>query len=209
MKLAYCLPLLLSLLTACAAPGDTPSQQRGAIQAMRSDTLGKLYKLKPEVRKEIRSAAGYAVFSNINNNLLFVSSGNGYGVAHDNRSGKDTYMKMASVGVGLGLGIKDFQAVILFKDRAAFTQFLEQGWDANVQADAAAKSGGQGDAVGLDQARGVGDPVGCSVDRLRPCHVRGERAVIRHLSRRCCSTRRHRRACQPVQVLRRRARVRR
>ena len=81
MKLAYCLPLLLSLLTACAAPGDTPSQQRGAIQAMRSDTLGKLYKLKPEVRKEIRSAAGYAVFSNINNNLLFVSSGNGYGVA--------------------------------------------------------------------------------------------------------------------------------
>ena len=147
MKLAYCLPLLLSLLTACAAPGDTPSQQRGAIQAMRSDTLGKLYKLKPEVRKEIRSAAGYAVFSNINNNLLFVSSGNGYGVAHDNRSGKDTYMKMASVGVGLGLGIKDFQAVILFKDRAAFTQFLEQRWDANVQADAAAKSGKKGAAL--------------------------------------------------------------
>lgn len=38
----------------------------------------------------------------------FVSGGNGYGVTRDNRSGKDTYMKMASVGLGLGLGIKDF-----------------------------------------------------------------------------------------------------
>ncbi|MGL4205948.1 MAG: hypothetical protein ACRCRW_07525 [Aeromonadaceae bacterium] len=147
MKLAYCLPLLLTLLTACAAPGETPSQQRSAIQTMRNETLAKLYKLKPEVRQEIRAAAGYAVFSNINNNLLFVSSGNGYGVTRDNRSGKDTYMKMASVGLGLGLGIKDFQAVILFKERTALTQFLEQGWDANVQADAAAKSGKKGAAL--------------------------------------------------------------
>ncbi len=147
MKLAYCLPLLLSLLTACAAPGESPSQQRAAIQAMRNETLTRLYKLKPETRQEIRSAAGYAVFSNINNNLLFVSGGNGYGVTRDNRSGKDTYMKMASVGVGLGLGIKDFQAVILFKDRAALARFLEQGWDANVQADAAAKSGKKGAAL--------------------------------------------------------------
>lgn len=37
------------------------------------------------------SAAGYAVFSNVGNNLLVVSSGNGHGVARDRRSGKDTY----------------------------------------------------------------------------------------------------------------------
>jgi hypothetical protein len=32
----------------------------------------------------------------------------------DNKTGRDTYMKMGEVGVGLGVGIKDFRAVFVF-----------------------------------------------------------------------------------------------
>ena len=144
MKSIFALCLALCLLSGCAAPDDTPAQKRSAIQQMRSDTLSRLYKQYPQARKEVSSAAGYAVFSNVGNNLLLVSSGNGYGVVREKRSGKDTYMKMATLGVGLGLGIKDFQSVILFRDQQSLSYFLEHGWDSGVQSDATFKSGKKG-----------------------------------------------------------------
>ena len=144
MKSIFALCLALCLLSGCAAPDDTPAQKRSAIQQMRSDTLSRLYKQYPQARKEVSSAAGYAVFSNVGNNLLLVSSGNGYGVVREKRSGRDTYMKMATLGVGLGLGIKDFQSVILFRDQQSLSYFLEHGWDSGVQSDATFKSGKKG-----------------------------------------------------------------
>ena len=147
MKSIFALCLSLCLLAGCAAPGDTPAQKRAAIQQMRSDTLTRLYKQYPEARKEVSSAAGYAVFSNVGNNLLPVSSGNGYGVVREKRSGKDSYMKMATLGVGLGLGIKDFQSVILFRDQKSLSYFIEHGWDSGVQSDATLKSGKKGGSV--------------------------------------------------------------
>lgn len=147
MKSIFALCLSLCLLAGCAAPGDTPAQKRAAIQQMRTDTLTRLYKQYPEARKEVSSAAGYAVFSNVGNNLLLVSSGNGYGVVREKRSGKDSYMKMATLGVGLGLGIKDFQSVILFRDQKSLSYFIEHGWDSGVQSDATLKSGKKGGSV--------------------------------------------------------------
>ncbi len=147
MKSIFALCLSLCLLAGCAAPGDTPAQKRAAIQQMRTDTLTRLYKQYPEARKEVSSAAGYAVFSNVGNNLLLVSSGNGYGVVREKRSGKDSYMKMATLGVGLGLGIKDFQSVILFRDQKSLSYFIEHGWDSGVQSDATFKSGKKGGSV--------------------------------------------------------------
>jgi lipid-binding SYLF domain-containing protein len=71
----------------------------------------------------------------------------GSGVAHDNRTGKDIYMKMVSGGVGLGLGVKDFRGIFVFSNSKAFKQFVESGWEADVQADAAAKTGKKGGAL--------------------------------------------------------------
>jgi lipid-binding SYLF domain-containing protein len=86
----------------------------------------------------IAKAAGYAVFSNTGLNVLLLSTGRGSGIAHDNRSGKDTYMKMFSAGAGVGMGLKKFRAVFVFHSRSAFDQFVEKGWDLSGQADAAA-----------------------------------------------------------------------
>ncbi|CAN0604010.1 unnamed protein product, partial [Ectocarpus sp. 12 AP-2014] len=81
----------------------------------------------------------YAVFSNIGVNLLLVSTQQGGGVLHDNRSAEDTYMKMLSAGGGVGFGVKDFAAIFVFHTDAAIDQFSAKGWDFSVQVDAKAK----------------------------------------------------------------------
>ena len=127
--------------------GDSAAEKRKTINKMRRETLAELYKLRPSARDEIKRAVGYAVFSNIGVNLFVLSTGNGYGVAHDNKTGKDVYMKMLSGGVGVGLGVKDFRGIFIFSDRAAFTEFVEHGWTAQGQADAAAKADDKGGAA--------------------------------------------------------------
>ena len=115
---------------------------------MKNDVLAELYKLHPKAKAEVAAAPGYAVFSNANVNIIFASFGGGYGVTHDNKAGEDVFMKMGEVGIGLGLGVKDFRAVFIFNDRAVMEKFIGSGWEFGGHADAAAKAGDKGAAVG-------------------------------------------------------------
>ncbi len=123
---------------------DRADKKRVKIKEMRTEALERLYRERPATRGEIRSAVGYAVFSNVGINVILISAGGGSGVVHDNESGKDTYMKMGSAGVGMGWGIKDFRGIFIFHTRKSLDTFLESGWDFAGQADAAAKSGDKG-----------------------------------------------------------------
>jgi lipid-binding SYLF domain-containing protein len=138
-----------SLIGGCVTTpkGETSSEKRAEVQKMRADTLAELYKVHPPAKARIQQSEGYAVFSNVGVNLILLSAAGGWGVAHDNKTGQDIYMKMVSGGVGLGLGVKDFRGVFVFSTREAFKNFTESGWEAGAQADAAAKSGNKGGAV--------------------------------------------------------------
>lgn len=141
----YMIAGLFSLLLAApAAYADKSDKKRAEIQEMRQDVLERLYEDRPETRLEIKNSVGYAVFSNLGVNVIFVSGGGGKGVAKNQITGEETYMRMGSVGVGLGLGIKDFRAVFVFHDQEAFSNFVEKGWDFSGEADAAANSGDKG-----------------------------------------------------------------
>lgn len=152
LSLKTFLLLTISLaLAACTATGlnrGSPAEQRQAIQDMRQEVLAELYSIKPDTRVQIGSATGYAVFSNANIYLLFASFGGGIGVVHDNENGNDTYMRMGEVGVGLGAGVKDFRVVFVFHDEASLNRFMDVGISVGGQADAAAKAGDLGAAVG-------------------------------------------------------------
>lgn len=138
----------VGLLTGFLGPkGESPQEKRKAIQKMRAETLAELYKVHPPAKARIQKAAAYAVFSNVGVNLILFSAASGWGVAHDNRSGKDIYMKMVSGGLGIGLGVKDFRGVFVFADHKTFEKFVESGWEAGAQADAAAKAGEKGGAA--------------------------------------------------------------
>lgn len=134
-------------LAGCAATGSTPQQKRANILQMKNKVLSDLYKVKPQVKHMIRKAPGYAVFSNANVNIIFASFGGGYGVVKNNSTGKHTYMKMGEVGIGLGLGVKDFRAVFVFHDTKTMNRFISSGWEFGGHADAAAKAGQKGAAV--------------------------------------------------------------
>ena len=126
-------------LAGCSAQGDTASQQRASIQKIRSETLSKLYSLYPEARSDIQHADGYAVFASNSSKILVLGFGSGYGVVKDLRTGKDTYMKMAQGGAGLGMGVKQQRTVLVFHDKAALHTFITQGYMVGADANAAAK----------------------------------------------------------------------
>jgi lipid-binding SYLF domain-containing protein len=140
----------LALFTGgCATTGDvSPAEERQLILSMKNEVLTDLYKVRPDVKSQIAGAPGYAVFSNANVNVILASFGGGYGVVRNNRSGKYTYMKMGEVGVGLGLGAKDFRLVFVFHSNDSMNRFVDTGWAFGAQADAAAKAEDKGAAVG-------------------------------------------------------------
>jgi lipid-binding SYLF domain-containing protein len=127
--------------------GKSVEQQKAERKKESQEILQMLYKYAPEAKQMIQNSYGYATFSNTGINVLVVSTENGKGLAHDNKTGKDYYMNMFSAGGGFGMGIKDFRAVFLFRDKAAFYEFVNNGWEANAQADAAIKYKKEGDAL--------------------------------------------------------------
>jgi lipid-binding SYLF domain-containing protein len=127
------------LTTGFASAEDSPDQKREKTRKMAAATLADLYKLKPASKAAIQTSAGYAVFSNVGTNLLVLSTARGAGVAVDSKTRKETFMKMISAGAGLGVGVKDYRVIFVFETDAALAKFLDSGWDASGQADAAAK----------------------------------------------------------------------
>lgn len=135
------------------------AKQRKAFQKNKSTAISEMYKAYPGSKAKLASSYGYAAFANTGVNLLLLASGNGGGMAHNNKTGAEVYVKMISVGAGVGIGYKKYYAVFLFDDQAAFDNFLEVGWSADGQADATADTGKEGEggsaAVGMNVSQGV------------------------------------------------------
>lgn len=122
------------------------TEKRAAIRKESQATLAKLYKAQPGAKTAIQKAAGYAAFDNFGMNLFVISTASGKGMVVDKASKKETFMKMLSGGVGLGLGAKDFRVVFVFENKKALNAFINSGWDADAHAEASAKSGQKGAA---------------------------------------------------------------
>ena len=125
---------------------DSPDQKREKTRKMAAQTLQDLYKLQPTAQAAIQKSAGYAVFNNMGTNLLLLSTARGAGIAVDSKSKQETFMKMISAGAGLGIGVKDYRVIFVFENEKALGQFIDSGWAADAQTDAAAKTGSSGAA---------------------------------------------------------------
>ena len=139
--------LVLPTAAALFGPkGDNADEKRAAARKDRDEILAKLYASKPEAKEKIQNAVGYGTFNNRNLNVFVLSSGSGYGMVTD-KSGKETYMGMGSLGGGLGLGGKDLSVVFIFKTPEVMNKFIESGWQFGGEADATAKAGDKGAAA--------------------------------------------------------------
>ncbi len=140
--------LFLLLASSCALlPKSTPKeQQRADVRKMARETLERLYQVRPSARAAISAAAGWAAFSNFGMKIMVAGGGSGEGMAVNQRTGRETFMKMVEVQAGLGMGIKQFRLVWVFERQADLDRFINSGWELGGQAGATAKAGDRGAA---------------------------------------------------------------
>ena len=124
-------------------------QERKKRQKIRKEadkTLQELYKLEPASRAQVQKSAGYAVFINKGTNVLLGARQMAVALPSLQQARRKTFMKMLSVGGGLGIGVKDYRVIFVFENDKALDQFLNSGWSGSAQTDAAAKAGDKGGA---------------------------------------------------------------
>ena len=119
-------------------------KQRESILSRSDEVLAALYKSEPQAKSAVEQAYGYATFSNFGVKIFFAGSGTGRGLAINNKTKEKTFMNMAELQAGLGLGIKKFMLIWVFETEQAFNKFVNSGWELGGQASAAAKAGGKG-----------------------------------------------------------------
>lgn len=144
----YLLPAILALLTASCASNNAPTKtdstqeaRREALLELRDTTVADLIARKPEIKDELASAVGYGVFGSTQYNIVLLVMGDGAGVLTDNETDKTTFMKMARVGTGPGVGYKRFRQLIVFRNRDLFDTFGAVGADVSASGDASFKPG--------------------------------------------------------------------
>jgi len=123
------------------------AKQKEAILKNSAKVLGDLYKNQPEAKAAVEGAYGYATFTNVGVKIFFAGSGTGRGVAINNKTREKTFMNMAELQAGLGIGIKKFMLIWVFDNESAFTRFVNSGWEIGGQASAAAKVGDTGGSI--------------------------------------------------------------
>ena len=149
LKRSSHLALIAMLFAFAAVPATTfaaskADKARADIRETTTETLDLLYKAQPSSRNVIAKTAGYAVFSNFGMKILLAGGGSGKGVAVNNKTRAETFMKMVEVQAGLGIGIKKFRLIWAFQNKADFDAFVNSGWELGAQANATAKTNDTG-----------------------------------------------------------------
>jgi lipid-binding SYLF domain-containing protein len=146
IALGLVLTLSLTAVPSWASNKKEIEQKKTDIRKMAKETLNRLYQFQPGAKKAISKSAGYAVFSNFGMKIFLVGSGTGKGIVFDNKTNKQTFMKMIEGQIGLGIGAKKFKLVWVFEKHKDLNEFINSGWEFGGQTSAAAKLGKKGGA---------------------------------------------------------------
>jgi lipid-binding SYLF domain-containing protein len=153
LRLGPIMSMVLSLalvLSACATAPMSKSEKeekRDSVRAMASRTLASLEKKNPEAGTAISNAAGYAVFSDVGLKIVYFGTAKGGGIAVNNKTKQETFMKMFELQPGLGIGAEKYHVVFVFETPEAFHSFVTTGRELGADAMAAAKNKTKGGAL--------------------------------------------------------------
>jgi lipid-binding SYLF domain-containing protein len=152
MHIAKTLTIVILCLgiAACAKAPLSPSdkaEQQDSLRDMANQALTRLYSNNPAAQGAITNAAGYAVFSDFGFKLIYAGGAKGKGLAVNNATKQETFMKMMELQPGYGLGAEKFWLIFVFETPAALNTFVNSGWEAGANAMIAAKSKTAGGAL--------------------------------------------------------------
>ena len=140
--------VLAVLAAGCTSPrGASVEDKQSFVRKMRDRTLEDFYAADPGFRARLDSAAGYAVFTNVNIHLLAIAAGDGYGISVDRASGDETFMRVAAIGGGPGIAMRDFRTVFLFQTPETARRFADAGWEFVLEGNAQAISSDRGSSA--------------------------------------------------------------
>lgn len=145
-KVTLCLFMLLTMVVSTAAAASLEDRKQ-ELRQKTAVTLERLYQEQPSAKNAIENSAGYAVFNNTGFKLGIFGSSHGRGMAVNNESGREAFMRMSEFQAGLGLGIKEYALIFVFDNQHAWNSFVDQGWEFGAQATAAANDGVNGDSM--------------------------------------------------------------
>ncbi|MFO1406753.1 MAG: YSC84-related protein [Steroidobacteraceae bacterium] len=133
-----------ALVAALAQSPAVRADDAADIDRMAKSTLETLYAQKPSAARAVRESVGYAVFSDISTKIFIAGGGGGKGVAVNNRTGKDTYMLMATISAGLGVGISKSHLIWVFETQSAYDNFVNTGIELGANANLTVNPGAGG-----------------------------------------------------------------
>ena len=160
LKLAVTLLCLLIFAAGCAGTKSKSEKNtaRDEVRTVTAQALDQLYQNEPAAKGAVANAAGYAVFSDFGFKIMVMGGAGGKGMAVNNTTKQETFMKMAEFQPGLGLGAEKYRIVFIFENPDAFNKFVTSGWEVGANAMAAAKDdkgGGGGEAGAVTVSDGV------------------------------------------------------
>jgi hypothetical protein len=95
---------------------------------MAETALSELYRAKPSARIAIESSAGYAVFSDYGFRFIFMEDARAMGVAVNNTTGQETFMKMVELHPASSTSDGKFRLVLVFETEEVFRTFSKSAW---------------------------------------------------------------------------------
>ena len=158
LKLTVTLLCLLIFAAGCAGTKSKSEKNaaRDEVRTVTAQTLDQLYQNEPAAKGAVANAAGYAVFSDFGFKIMVMGGAGGKGMAVNNTTKQETFMKMGEFQPGLGLGAEKYRIVLIFENPDAFNKFVTSGWEIGANAMAAAKDdkgGGGGERRRCDRER--------------------------------------------------------
>ena len=138
---------IVALASSSALAEGTKSEKRAEVLKASKATLADFYKADPKLKAQVVKAPGYATFTTYGISFLIGGAG-GKGIAHNVKTGKETFMDMAQASAGLQVGASQSKILIVFKDAAAMQQFVDKGWEFGAGGGAGVGVGGKGASSG-------------------------------------------------------------
>ena len=145
--MATLLICLMSATAFAAASPDKIDKQRAEIDTLSEKALHRLYEKVPSAQNVIKNCYAYATLSNTGIKLGLFGDAHGRGLAINNATGEKVYMRMKEMGIGLGLGVKEYDLIFVIGTEKAWNSFISGDIKFASSAEASASDGQAGGAV--------------------------------------------------------------